>query len=178
MAGRVRGPVLKRDPEKDPQQDRLYEWGSQFLHLNMGSAMTLRRVHGLVNKIARMYRVKKPRVTLRSIKGNWWAYAADGDEVVFNSRSASHTPFVVAHEMAHIVLQNYGLYPRYTSHGALFAGVLAYILDKAQIMPATATIPSMRAGKVRYRRPHMVRPAALWALAKKNKGRDRAVKRV
>ena len=156
MAGRVRRSVL------DPQQQRHYNWEHQYRTIRTGAPLTPGRLHKLARDIAKHYRIPKPRLEVVSFADKDTLAQADGGECVeFSKKHKAWTPLVVAHEMAHITQQRYGMYPRHSPHGRQFAGIMLYIMHKFGIMPAQAAMPSMSYGKVRYYDPHRCRPAGI-----------------
>ena len=155
---RVRRPLL------DPQQHRLYAWEGQFKTIRTGAPLTQGRLHRLVSAISKLYGIKKPRLRAMNFKDRdgFQTFARSGShDIEFSRKHAAHTPLIVAHEMAHVIQEQYGMYPQHSCHGKQFAGILAYILHRFSIMPSTAVLPSMRAAKVRYFHPYNCRPVGL-----------------
>ena len=155
---------MARKRRVDPQQLRLYDWEGQFKTIRTGAPLTPGRLHRLVSAISKHYGIKKPRLVAKTFrtKDGFQTFAQSGPyDIKFSSKHAAHTPLIVAHEMAHVIQEQRGMYPQHSCHGKQFAGILAYILHRFSILPTQATLPSMSHKKVRYYHPYRCRPAGI-----------------
>ena len=149
-----------KSPKCDPQREEVYRWERNFSNLFYEHKMRPRAMHRMARAMAESYGVRKPRMlSLRLGRGSHTGAADGADSIEVNTDKAEFTSILVAHEMAHVITHAYGIIE--PDHGPTWFGVYIWLMDKFNIVPADATMPSARKAGLKFKHPERVKPGEL-----------------
>lgn len=113
--------------KRDSQRGKVYAWERHFHATGRDYEMTLKECQALVNKVAKFYSVRAPKVT--DGRGRRSAYWYNSWEIALPRWSRQ--PVIILHELAHMITGNLIIWgKRVASHGPEFVGVEMYLLNK------------------------------------------------
>ena len=151
---------MRPSPKSDPQRNEVYRWERNFSNLFYEHRMRPRAMHRLVRAMADAYGVRKPKMLSLHLGKKGHTGAATGDETIeVNTDTAGFTSILLAHEMAHIVTHSYAILE--PPHGPTWLGVYLWLMDKFNICPADATVPSARKAGLRFKPLSAIKPGEL-----------------
>lgn len=130
----------------DPQKSLIYAWEDDFRSFNERS-LTREQALRLVRRICRRWRVPAPTVRFLRKGAHEWSYI-EGTRLVLNYVQCNEA--IVAHEMAHYVVDR--SYPEGTFeiHGFEFVSLYLDMLDFTQVAPRVALEASMLAKGIKW----------------------------
>lgn len=123
----------------DPQKPLIYAWEDGFRSFDERT-MTRAQVRRLVSRICRKWRVPLPRIRFLPKGYREWSYI-EGNLLAMNYSQCNEA--IVAHEMAHYVVDH--SYPEGTFeiHGPEFVALYIEMLVYAQVAPRVAIVASL-----------------------------------
>lgn len=149
-----------KSPKSDPQREEVYRWERNFSNLFYEHKMRRRALHALSRAMAKAYGIPKPRMLRLKLGKTGYTGAAWEDHTVeVNTDRAEFTSMLVAHEMAHVICYAYAVME--PDHGPTWLGVYLWLLDKFNIIPADASVPSARKAGLKFRKLDSVKPGEL-----------------
>lgn len=146
---------MAKSPQYDFQREEVYKWELQFSTLKC-SVLAPKDFRTIVNMVCKRYKVKRPRIgTMRSK-----LYAAQCSSLgVIEFDKKFRSAFVLVHELAHYVLDQYGHHRNY--HHPRWLGLFLALLDMTRTVPLTASVPSARKRNLKFRSPALCVPQRL-----------------
>lgn len=146
---------MATSPQFDFQREEVYRWESNF-EATKRAVLSEKDFKTLTQIVCRAYGVKRPFMGIMKSKTDA-AHCYDSGEIYFDKdfRSA----WIVLHELAHYILNEYG-YIR-DHHSPRWLGLFLFILDTFSVVPLNATVPSARQSNLKFRRPALCSPLRL-----------------
>lgn len=153
--------MSRRSPKSDPQREQVYRWERKFYGTIFQHEIKPRALHKLVRDMAACYGIKKPTILKSRLgtKGMLMAQADGADSIELNESVLAYTGHLIAHEMAHVVCHAHGV--EGPQHGPTFMGVYLWLLDKFNIVPACASLPSARKAGLKFKPLDKIKPGEL-----------------
>lgn len=147
--------AMSKSPKYDFQREEVYAWEYNFSTLKC-SVLSPKDFKTIVNLVCTRYKVKRP--TIGTMKSKMYAaqcYPSGYIEFDKKFRSA----FVLVHELAHYVLDQYGHHRNF--HHPRWLGLFLLLLDITRTIPLTASVPSARKMNLKFRSPALCVPQRL-----------------
>lgn len=143
----------------DPQRHLVYEWEDQF-GLSAHGELNTKRFYKTLRDVCAYYGVKRPKAgTIPRAWRKQWAAVCDTENSAIWFHPQNCTARFLLHELAHWVLDMYGLGG--PPHQPLWLGVFIHLMDKWLVCPEIASKASARAAGCRFVNPHDCTPEAL-----------------
>lgn len=152
----------------DPQHDALFAAENEFYpkrarRTNYMGAFSLELGNKLIAEVRSLYGL--PRISLRylhqprSTAGAYVEFYSDGAAVITFTGVNPLCAHTLLHELAHVVCEVY--FDGAEDHGPEFVGIMMWLFDYFQIIPADAFSLILRRHGVRRRPPKYCSPEAL-----------------
>lgn len=136
-------------PKSDPQRNRLYRMERDCLKGWDAGQMTVPQIKRWVKRVARMYGVPVPGITIKDIgrySGEYW----DGRITLSTQKNSGKTVLTLAHEMAHHIHEQLGDPENDEAHGLEFVTCYVHLLHVMQLVPALAMQVICSTYKLKY----------------------------
>lgn len=144
---------MARSPASDHQRELVYKWENGFQGASEAVKLPVYDLRYIIKRSCTLYKIPAPTVRFMHVPGRVeWAARANGDAIQFNSTSIlSRNRQTAIHEVAHHIAFNYEHF--HNHHGPVWMGVYLWLLDRWQVIPLDASMPSAKALGIKFRDP-------------------------